>query len=40
MAEWLQEYFERGYAERWALAAPSEATWREVDYLWQVAGKD
>jgi len=36
MAEWLQEYFERGYAERWALAAPSEATWREVDYLWQV----
>ena len=36
MSEWLHEYFERGYAQRWALAAPSEATWREVDYLWQV----
>ena len=33
MAEWIGEYFERGYAQRWGLEPPSEATYEEVRRL-------
>lgn len=33
MAEWIGEYFERGYAQRWGLEPPSGATYEEVRCL-------
>ena len=33
MAEWIGEYFDRGYAQRWGLEPPSEATYEEVRRL-------
>jgi SAM-dependent methyltransferase len=40
MAEWAHDYFEHGYAQRWALAVPSEVTSPDVDYLWQILRLD
>ena len=35
---WAREYFERGYAQRWKLDAPSADTQREADALWTLLG--
>lgn len=34
MADWAREYFERGYAQRWGLLAPSDRVRLEADGLW------
>ena len=34
MSDWAHAYFERGYAQRWNLAPPSEASAHEVGWLW------
>ncbi len=35
MAEWIEEYFERGYAQRWILEPPSEETYQEAGRLFE-----
>jgi 2-polyprenyl-3-methyl-5-hydroxy-6-metoxy-1,4-benzoquinol methylase len=34
MPDWTREYFERGYAQRWGLLAPSDSTRLEAAGLW------
>jgi D-alanine-D-alanine ligase len=36
MPDWAHEYFERGYAQRWGLAAPSGRVRLEVDGIWNI----
>jgi len=36
MADWTREYFERGYAQRWGLPAPSDEVRRQADGLWNL----
>lgn len=32
--DWIRDYFEHGYAQRWTLGPPTPETEREVDNLW------
>jgi len=34
MADWTRDYFERGYAQRWGLQAPSDQVRQEAAGLW------
>jgi hypothetical protein len=34
MRDWAREYFERGYAQRWGLLAPSDLMRLEAAGLW------
>jgi SAM-dependent methyltransferase len=34
MPDWSRDYFERGYAQRWGLLAPSDRVRQEASFLW------
>jgi ubiquinone/menaquinone biosynthesis C-methylase UbiE len=34
MPDWTHDYFERGYAQRWGLLAPSDRVRQEASFLW------
>ena len=34
MPDWTRDYFERGYAQRWGLLAPSDRVRQEASFLW------
>jgi ubiquinone/menaquinone biosynthesis C-methylase UbiE len=34
MLDWTRDYFERGYAQRWALLAPSDRVRHDASFLW------
>ena len=36
MPNWAQEYFERGYGQRWGLAAPDERVRIETSGIWKI----
>jgi SAM-dependent methyltransferase len=36
VADWIREYFERGYAERWGLPAPSDQVRLQAGGLWNL----
>jgi SAM-dependent methyltransferase len=36
MSDWIREYFEHGYPQRWGLHAPSEPARREADGLYEL----
>ena len=36
MADWTRDYFERGYAQRWGLQAPSDQVRQEAAGLWNL----
>lgn len=38
MPEWTEEYFERGYAQRWGLRAPTDQVRLEAGGLWDLLG--
>lgn len=36
MSDWTREYFERGYAQRWGLRAPTDQVRQDVAGLWDL----
>jgi ubiquinone/menaquinone biosynthesis C-methylase UbiE len=36
MSDWTRDYFERGYAQRWGLPAPSDEVRLQADGLWEL----
>jgi SAM-dependent methyltransferase len=36
LPDWIREYFERGYAQRWGLAPPTRQVHNEVSGLWKL----